>query len=193
MAIICDVCRKEAVAINGDICSKCQEAKENPNGGKFAHLAESIYLEPELFQRFKQIHADIQNEKKGAKTAMGKFLNLLKTSFINQETGAEINDPTPIVVIPQHKTLDRIQHILNHNLAVYAAKNDLDTPESLDDWTVNDMYSDEWEQSLYQHVENVTIMASDDPEPNDQGLGGTENPPGPGIETVDPQLEVPGM
>lgn len=159
MAIVCDRCKTENVITNGMICQKCLDQEAD---SKIDHsYMEKVYLPPELFDRFQKLHADVEAEKGGARKALGKFMSVLKTSFIHPFTGREILDPTPKVIIPKERTLDRIQKILNHNLAVYARQHDLDTPEDLDDWSVSDMYSDSWEQSLYQYVESVQMMAED--------------------------------
>ena len=99
-------------------------------------------------------------KKKAQKKALSKFMGKLKTGFINKVTGKELNDPTPMTIIPKHSTIDRIQKILNHNLAIHAQNNGLDTPEDLDDFTVNDMYSERFEESLYQIVDNIQANGS---------------------------------
>jgi len=124
----------------------------------------NIYLPDDLFEKFKKLHDDLDETKTDTFKAFGKFVKTLGTSFINKFTGKEINDPTPKVIIPKEKTLDRIQKILNHNLAAYARDNQLDTPDDLDDWSIADMHSDDWEQSLYQYVDNITILNDDPPE-----------------------------
>lgn len=163
MAIVCDQCKENAVLHNGDICDECKNANEEAKIDR--SYVEKVYLRPELYERFETLHNAVLAEKKNSKSAFGKFMDNLKTSFINPKTGKEINNPTPQVIIPAEKTLDRIQKILNHNLAVYAAQNDLDTPEDLDDWSVADMMADDWETSLFQHVENVKHLMDDDLEP----------------------------
>lgn len=169
MAIVCDKCRVEVVNHNGEICQKCIDAEELAKIDQSKLPRNKIYLEPVLFERFEKLHGQVMAEKKDAKKAMGKFMSSLKTGFINKITGKEINDPTPKVIIPQEKTLDRIQKILNHNLATYARLHDHDTPEDLDDWSVADAYSDEWEQTLFQYVETVKQMQTDDLTPNVNG------------------------
>lgn len=161
MAIVCDRCKIENVLTNGDICQKCIDIEEESNVDK--SFLEKVYLPQELFERFEELHSQVVAEKPDSKKAFGKFVNTLKTSFINRFTGKEINDPTPQVIIPKERTLDRIQKILNHNLSVYAQQHDMDTPEDLDDWTVADMYSDDWEKTLYQYVDQVVVMDQDDP------------------------------
>lgn len=156
MAIVCDRCRIENVASNGDICSECIKIEAESKIDR-SYLGK-IYLPTDLFEKFEQIHSQVLSEKQGAKKAMSKFMKTLGTSFINKFTGKEINDPTPRVIIPQEKTIDRIQKIINHNLAVYAKNNNLDTPEDLEDWSITDMYSDNWEQTLYQYVDNIQVM-----------------------------------
>lgn len=163
MAIVCDRCKTNLVNVNGDICNDCISLDAESKIDR--SYLENIYLPPDLFAKFERLCKQVESEKSGAKKAIGKFLNVFKTSFINKNTGKEINDPTPRVIIPKEKTMDRIQKILDHNLAVYASQNDMDTPEDLDDWSVPDMMSDDWEQSLFQHVESVTVMDQDQPTP----------------------------
>lgn len=161
MAIVCDNCKIENVVNNGDLCKSCIDLEKDSKIDR--SYLEKIYFPNDLFQKFQQLHNEVELGKGQSKRAISKFLNVLKTSFIHPFSGKEINDPTPCVIIPQEKTLDRIQKILNHNLAVYARNNDLDTPDDLEDWSVSDMYSDEWEQSLLQYVDNVRIMDEDEP------------------------------
>ena len=103
MAIVCDKCKIENVVSNGMVCQKCLDIEADSKIDK--SYREKIYLTPDLFQKFNKIISDIESEKKGSKGAFGKFMSVLKTSFINRETGKEINDPTPQVVIPKEKTI----------------------------------------------------------------------------------------
>lgn len=167
MAIVCDQCRVNVVDKNGLICEDCINANEMAKIDTSLIPGNKIYLPDDLFVKFKKLHDELLPEKPRTYKAYSKFLNAMKTSFINKLTGKEINDPTPSVIIPQEKTLDRIQKILNHNLAVYAAHNNMDTPEDIEDWNVPDMYSDDWEESLYQYVDNIEIMEEDNPDPPD--------------------------
>lgn len=161
MAIVCDRCKVSLVNVNGDICDECLRIEADSKIDK--SFMEKIYLPTHLFEKLEKLHASVVAENRGSKKALSKFMSTLKTGFINKFTGKEFNDPTPRVIIPQEKTLDRIQSIINHNLAVYAAQNDMDTPEDLDDWTISDAMSDEWEESLYQYVESVQVMEPDKP------------------------------
>ena len=179
MALVCDKCMKEKVFTNGEICQKCiEEERESKIDRSYMN---NIYLPRELFEKFQKLHKQLDETKPDTLKVFSKFVKTLGTSFINHLTGKEINDPTPQVIIPKENTLDRIQKILNHNLAHYAERNDYDTPEDLEDWTVSDMHSDDWEQTLYQYVDNINIMEEDE-EPIKQ-----EEKPG------DPQLNLPGM
>lgn len=163
MAIVCDNCNKTKVEKNGEICDECQQSIADSKIDK--SYLNSIYLPNELFDKFQQLYNELDETKTETKRVFGKFIKTLGTSFINKITGKEINDPTPKVIIPKEKTLDRIQKILNHNLSAYARDHDLDTPEDLDDWTISDMYSDHWEESLYQYVDNITIMEEEQKPP----------------------------
>lgn len=164
MAIVCDVCKKNLVIRDGETCNECIEiAKESAIDKTFL---EKIYLPPDVFERFETLRKQVEEDKTGAKKALSKFLQPLKTSFINRLTGKEINDPTPRVIIPKERTLDRIQKILNHNLSVYADQNDMDTEAELNDWSVSDVFSDDWEKTLYQLVDEVVVMEPDDPAPD---------------------------
>lgn len=160
MAIVCDECRKNNVEKNGSICEECKKQIEESKIDR-SYMNE-IYLPTELFDKFKKLHDQVDKTKPETMKAFAKYVKTLGTSFINHLTGKEINDPTPRVIIPKERTIDRIQKILNHNLSVYAAQNDMDTPEDLDDWTVHDMYSDDWEKTLYQYVDDITQMDMDD-------------------------------
>lgn len=159
MAILCDNCLKNRVERNGDTCKECIQLIED---AKIDHsFKDDIYLPPDLFSKFEKMHKQLDDTKPETLKAFGKFVKTLGTSFINHLTGKEINDPTPRVIIPKERTIDRIQKILNHNLAVYASQNDLDTPEDLEDWTVHDMYSEDWEKTLYQYVDEIELMEND--------------------------------
>lgn len=159
MAIVCDKCRVEIVFNNGETCQKCLDIEAESKIDR--SYQNEVYLPPDLFEKFKKLHDKLDSTKPETLKAVGVFVKALGTSFINKFTGKEINDPTPQVIIPKERTLDRIQKILNHNLSVYARENDMDTPDDLDDWNVTDMYSDEWEQSLYQYVDNIILMDDD--------------------------------
>lgn len=161
MAIVCDNCKKSPVLEDGEICKECQEQIEDSKIDR--SYMNNIYLPDDLFKKFQKLHDELDDTKTDTYKAFGKFVKTLGTSFINKITGKEINDPTPRVIIPKEKTLDRIQKILNHNLAAYARDNQMDTPEDLDDWSIADMHSDVWEQSLYQYVDNITILNDDPP------------------------------
>lgn len=189
MAIVCDKCRSEIVFNNGDICTKCEEIERESKIDK--SFQNDIYLPPDLFEKFKTLHDKLDVTKPETLKAIGIFVKALGTSFINKVTGKEINDPTPQVIIPKEKTLDRIQKILNHNLSVYAAKNDIDTPDDLDDFTVSDFYSDDWEQSLYQYVDNIILMDDDinDDDINNDTIDKNDKPE----DEPDKQLTLPGM
>lgn len=160
MAIVCDKCMKEYVTSNGDICDNCLRLAALANID--TSFTNKLYLPKDLYDKFLKLSQDVSDDRAGAKKAIGKFLRNLKTSFLTT-CGKEINDPTPSVIIPKDRTIDRIQKILEHNIAAYARQNDMDTPEDLDDWSVADMYSDDWEQSLYQYVDNITVMEDDSP------------------------------
>lgn len=163
MAIVCDYCREEVVNKNGEICESCIDKQKFPEADKRCGISNNIYLEPVLFEKYNKLVKDIEGEKKNSKKALGKFMNVLKTSFIDKFTGKEINDPTPQVIVAKHTTNDRIEKILQHNLAVYAAQNDMDTPEDLEDFTVDDIYSDDFENSIYQYVDNIELMEEETP------------------------------
>lgn len=160
MAIVCDRCKIELVNVNGEICDNC--IKEELQSKMDCRHLEKVYLEPDLFEKFQKLVKNIEAEKSGSKKALGKFMSTLKTGFISRLTGKEINDPTPSVIIPTENSINRIQRMLNHNLSVYAAQHDMDTADDFDNWDIPDLYSDAWEQSLYQHVESVTVMDQDE-------------------------------
>lgn len=162
MAIVCDRCQKNLVSVNGQICDECLRIEADSKIDKT--YLNKIYLPSDLFDKFERLHNSVISNKSGSKKALSKFMRTLRTSFLNRKTGKELNDPTPKVIQPSEKTLDRVEKILNHNLRTYAALHDMDTPEDLDDWTVSDMMSDEWEQSLYQYVESVEVMEPDEPD-----------------------------
>lgn len=162
MAIVCDECRKNNVEKNGTICEDCKKSIEESKIDR--SYKNEIYLPTDLFDKFKKLHDQVDTTQPHTMRAFGKFVKTLGTSFINHLTGKEINDPTPRVIIPKERTIDRIQKILNHNLAVYAAQNDMDTPEDLEDWTIHDMYSEDWEKTLYQYVDEITQMEIDEME-----------------------------
>lgn len=163
--IVCDQCKKEPVTKNGDICDTCAELNKYPFEDQRITPSNNVYLDNVLFEKLSKLTKDIEDEKSNAKKAFGKFMHALKSSFINKYTGKEINDPTPMVIIPKHSTIDRIQKILNHNISVYAEQNQLDTEESLEDFSVHDMYSDNFEESIYQFVDNIQIMQEETPAP----------------------------
>ena len=130
MAILCDNCRTVNVKTDGDICSECQVLIEESKIDR--SYMNNIYMPDDLFDKFAKLVKHVEDERSGARKAIGKFLHNLKTGFIDKFTGKEINDPTPSVIIPKEKTLDRIDKILKHNLAVYAREADLDTLDR--DW-----------------------------------------------------------
>lgn len=159
--IVCDKCLTNNVLKNGQICDECLK-EENESKIDRSYM-NNIYLPQELFEKFEKLHDQIDPSKKETLSAFGKFMNTLKTSFINHKTGKEINDPTPKVIVPTENTLDRIKKLLDHNLSVYAKNNDMDTLDDLENWSVKDMYADDWEETLYQYVDNIEIMEDETP------------------------------
>lgn len=119
-------------------------------------------------------------------------------SYLDPETGKEINNPTPMVI---HADLDRplstaerIEWILNRRLSRWAQDQGLETEDDAQDFGIEDDESELMEQSIYQVVDaDVKLMKPEKelkPTPP-ADVKEPPEPPGPtktpGAEGADPQ------
>lgn len=177
--IICDVCKKNEVQENGQKCEACARLK-------ITELAEDreglsgAYLPPDLYQKYMQLLQKADSGDRKAQGLLGKMLSAVKTSFLDDK-GKTIVNPVPDKVFVGDSTLSRVEREIKRQANILAQKEEMETEESLNNWDIDDIRSDEFEQSVYQIVSNIEPMADEvlEPvEPSSAGEGGVnENPP----------------
>lgn len=91
----------------------------------------------------------------------------LVTSYLDRETGREINNPTPLVLHPDIEKpmsiAERIEWILNRRLSHNASQRGLETLEESQDFEIRDDEFEALEQSIYQTVDyDVKLMDEDE-------------------------------
>lgn len=160
--IICNICKKNEVDHDGDKCDKCKDLiitdlAEDRQG------QQTTYLPKKQFERLLELIEKVENGNKKAETTLGTIMKRIKTAVIHPFTGEKIMNPVPVKISPREKTIDRIQRILDHNMKVHAQEIEPD----IDDWSVPDLDSDEFEQTLLQLVPKIETMEDDDLEPLD--------------------------
>lgn len=161
--ILCDLCRKVKVDTDGSLCEACEKIEQSDLAEDRQGVNHNVYLPPDLFKRFKQLNSEVEQANKGAQTLMGKMMSVLKTAFINPDDGKMIVNPKPNVITPREGNVAKIQRILDHNARVQAEQFVKD--EDLDDWSIENIESDEFEQSILQVVANIEPMKEDEVEP----------------------------
>lgn len=153
--ILCDLCRKVEVDTDGMLCEVCETIPQSDLAEDRQGVSHDVYLPTDLFQKYKKIVEGVEAGDRKAETLMGKFMSALKTAFIDQKTGKVIANPKPNCITPREGNLAKIQRIIEHNAKVNAQMIIEET--KMDDWTVDDIRSDEFEQTIFQEIGNTPI------------------------------------
>lgn len=158
--IICDICKKNEVFENGQKCEVCSKLKITELAEDRQGLA-GVYLPADLYDKYVKLLEKADGGDRDAKGLLGKMLSTLKSSFLDPFTGKTIVSPVPDKIFVGDSTLSRVEREIKRQANILAEKREMETIESLNDWDVDDLRSDEFEQSVYQIVANIDPMADE--------------------------------
>lgn len=185
--IICDVCKKNEVVENGQRCEDCQgilqtelaEDRENITGA---------YLPDDLYEKYAALDRKIKQSDIKAKGLFGKMMSALRTSFLNPE-GKLILNPVPDKVCLRESSMDRVERFIMKQANDIASKKEMETEESLNNWTVEDLRSPEFEETIFQLVSNIEVMPEDESfsDNSDDQPSVDPDPTDPSDDPVDPE------